>query len=613
MMSQTMVTYEYNSHGQVTRHTSPTGGVTDYGYDAQGNLHTVTRPANNDAGARPVITYGYDSLGRVTSVTDALAHVTTYTYDALDRTSSVTLPKPSTGSSLIFTTTYSYDNFDSPSGLLFTNVTDPNSIVTKQGYDQYGQLVRLVDALANFTSYTYTKGLLTSVSDANNNATSYSYDGARRLYRMTFPDGAYEQYTYTGDSLLDTRTDRKNQTINYDYDHFKRVTMKAYSGSGGSVTYTYLGQKLTQIIDTSVSPTETHLLSYENYYRVGSDTEASRGTINYQYNSDDSVQNYSVQGGPSTTYTYYGDGSLNTIVWSPVAGSFTYRYTLTGQYQSVTFPSGATRNYTYDDQRRLTNLTNVTSGSVNLATYAYGYDLDYANSLYDRKGQRVSLTATVPALGLSSHLFKYEYDELYALKKVTYPNVAPFNAEVDSWTYDAIGNRTASTVNGSTSNYSYQKIGANPLNWQRLLSDGTNSYTYDTNGNTQTKTGSTFAWNSDDRMTGIAGISSYTYDYQGRRSSKIVGTSTNTYLYNGPSLIQEGGAAPADYLSGPQIDEPLAMSRGGNVYYYVVDGLGSVTALTNVSGTVQNSYLYDAWGQLRTQSGSSREPIHLHR
>jgi hypothetical protein len=50
-------------------------------------------------------------------------------------------------------------------------------------------------------------------------------------------------------------------------------------------------------------------------------------------------------------------------------------------------------------------------------TYAYGYDLDYTNSLYDRKGQRVSMTATVPAQSLSNHLFKYEYDSLYQLKK----------------------------------------------------------------------------------------------------------------------------------------------------------------------------------------------------
>jgi len=44
--------------GRVTRATSATGGVTDYEYDATGNLFRVTAPANNDAGTRAVTTYG---------------------------------------------------------------------------------------------------------------------------------------------------------------------------------------------------------------------------------------------------------------------------------------------------------------------------------------------------------------------------------------------------------------------------------------------------------------------------------------------------------------------------------------------------------------------------
>jgi len=187
--------------------------------------------------------------------------------------------------------------------------------------------------------------------------------------------------------------------------------------------------------------------------------------------------------------------------------------------------------------------------------------------------------------------------------------VAPFNAEVDSWTYDAIGNRLTNTVNSTTQTYTYQKIGSNPLNWQRLLSDGTNSYTYWENGTTNTRTGYTFGWDFELRMTSISGTSSYAYDYQGRRSKRTVGSATNTYLYDGLNLIQEGGGTSADYMVGPGIDEPLAMSRGGQIYYYAVDGLGSATAVTNASGTVQNSYLYDAWGQIRSQTGSLANPF----
>ncbi len=201
----TLATYIYNAHGQVTRHTTATGGATDYGYDAQLNLRTLTLPANNDSGTRPVITYGYDALGRVTSVTDALTHQTTYQYDNLDRATVATLPKPSASSTLNFTTTYVYDNFDSSSGLLFLEVTDPNARVAKRGYDQFGQVRQEADEAGNLAQYSYTKGLLVSVTDANNNVTTYGYDAARRLHTTTFPDGAVETYNYTADSLLDTK------------------------------------------------------------------------------------------------------------------------------------------------------------------------------------------------------------------------------------------------------------------------------------------------------------------------------------------------------------------------------------------------------------------------
>ncbi len=46
------------------------------------------------------------------------------------------------------------------------------------------------------------------------------------------------------------------------------------------------------------------------------------------------------------------------------------------------------------------------------------------------------------------------------------------------------------------------------------------------------------------------------------------------------------------------------MDRGG-AYYYVYDGLGSVRALTNSTGTVTDTYAYDAFGNTTHGIGSS--------
>jgi len=607
----TVATYEFDTHGRVTAVTDATGGRSDYAYDASGNLFTVTGPSNNDGGVRPVMTYGYDSLGRVTSVTDPLNHGTTYTYDAADRVLTVTLPKPTPSSTLNFTTTYTYDSYDAGTQLLATVVTDPNGNATTQKYDVFGRLVKNVDALNNTTTYGYSRALLSSITDANGYVASYSYDSLGRLTRTTFPDAAYETYTYFGDSLLQSRTDRKNQTIQYAYDHLKRLTTKTYPNAT-SISYSYQGQKLTQVADTSTSPSETHTFSYDNVYRVASNTQATRGTIGYAYDAADRTSSYTITGGTTASYTYYPDGSLNTIQWTPVSGQVKYAYMLTGQYGTITFPNGQTKNFSYDDQGRLTQLVNLHPSAGNLATYAYGYDLNNATGGYTMLGQRTSMTATVPAQSFSSALTKYYYDNLYQLTRADYPNAAPFNGEIHSWLYDAIGNRLTNTVNGVTQSYTYQTIGTNPKNWQRLASDGTNIYTYDANGNTATRTGFTFGWDYENRMSSITGApnASYAYDYSGRRASKTVAGISTTYLYDRRNLVSEASSgATADHLLGPGIDEPLASNRGGVVVYHAVDGLGSVSLTVDPAAVIRNSYAYDAWGVTRSSSEAFAQPF----
>lgn len=609
--TETLATYAYDVKGRLIQQVNADGGTTNYAYDATtGNLLTVTWPANNDAGTRPATTYGnYDAVGRPQTVTDALGHATMYTYDALGRVLTVTPPKPSSGSLLTFTATNSYDNFDAVTGLTFTNITDPNGKLTKLGYDQFRRTVRSVDANNKVTLYGYTKNLLTSVTDANNNVTSYSYDVLKRLTRTTFPDTLYETYSYWGDGRVKSKTDRKNQTINYGYDNRKRLKTKTYP-NGSTVTYTYIGQKLTQVLDTSVSPTETHTFTYDSSYRVSGNIQATRGTLSYTYTSEDRPLTMAIAGGPTSTYTYYLDGSLNTLTWSPVAQFFKFTYRLNGQYDVVTFPNGQTRSYSYDDQGRLLHLSNALN-ATNLATYAYGYDVDNLTGLSTVLGRKTSMTASVPTQGFLNALTKYYYDPLYRLTRVDYPNFTPFSGEVDSWTYDAIGNRLTNTVNGVQATYAYLKNGANPLNGLRLSNDGINAYTWDSNGSNLTRSGApgnfTFGYDVDGRLNSISGASTatYTYDYQGRRTSKTVSGATTTYLYDGLNLVGETtGGTLTNYAFGPSVDDPLIVNKTGTISYFNADGLGSVAGTNSAAGTYDYNSVFDAWGIVRSETGT---------
>ena len=127
----------------------------------------------------------------------------------------------------------------------------------------------------------------------------------------------------------------------------------------------------------------------------------------------------------------------------------------------------------------------------------------------------------------------------------------------------------------------------------------------DYNGNTTSKTDSTgttsYTWDYENRLASVPLPSSgstvtFKYDPFGRRVQKVFtsgSTSTTTnYLYYGDNDIEEvnaSGSLLARYAQGQNIDEPPAESRSSTTSFYEVDGLGSVTSLTNGSGTIANS------------------------
>ncbi|MFN7987708.1 MAG: RHS repeat-associated core domain-containing protein [Thermoanaerobaculia bacterium] len=601
--------YEYDAQGRVTRQTTAGGAQTDYGYDNVGNLETVTGAAGTTG--RPVTSYQHDALGRVTDVTDPLGKVTHYSYDTLGRVLTVTLPAVG---GRTFTTTYSYDHLDAATGFLYTEITDPNGRLTRLGYDVDGRLRRSADASGGATLYGYTGKRLTTITDPNGNVTTYGYDAGGRLASTSFPDGGQETYTYWNDGLLRTKTDRRGTVVTYAYDAFKRLVTKSYS-TGGSVTYAYDGQKLLTVTDTTVTPAETHSFGYDTRYRLSSAAQAGRGTLGYTYTADDRVETLTLPSGPTATYGYNPDGSLHTLQWSAVAGAFTWDYTARGQYDTLTFPNGQLRDYGYDDQGRLTSLTNALGAST-LASYAYGYDVDPQTGQPTLLGQRTSQTATLPSQGLASAVTRYGYDPLYQLTRAEYPAGAPFNSEVHTWSYDSIGNRMTQGSGASVQAYTYLKSPGNPLNGQRLEGDGVDAMTYDPAGNLGTRQGPagnfTFGYDPENRLKTITGPenSTYTYDYQGRRTSKTVGGVTTTYLYDGLNLVSETtGGQTTYFLNGPGIDEPLAMSRAGAVSYFSVDGLGSVVATNDPSGTVTHSVVFDAWGNVRAETGTRTHPF----
>lgn len=84
----------------------------------------------------------------------------------------------------------------------------------------------------------------------------------------------------------------------------------------------------------------------------------------------------------------------------------------------------------------------------------------------------------------------------------------------------------------------------------------------------------------------------------------IVPTGLTTYIFDNEDILLEldgSNNITARYTHGPGIDEPLVMEKGGSSFFYHADGLGSITEITNVSGTVVQAYTYSSFGKIESQ------------
>ena len=93
---------------------------------------------------------------------------------------------------------------------------------------------------------------------------------------------------------------------------------------------------------------------------------------------------------------------------------------------------------------------------------------------------------------------------------------------------------------------------------------------------------------------------SFTYDSEGVRTSKTVGSTTTKYLLNGTQILaQKTGSTTLSFFYDQQGNR-VAMADGSNhFYYYIYNVQGDVIALADAStGKLAVTYTYDAWGKL---------------
>jgi RHS repeat-associated protein len=141
---------------------------------------------------------------------------------------------------------------------------------------------------------------------------------------------------------------------------------------------------------------------------------------------------------------------------------------------------------------------------------------------------------------------------------------------------------------------------------EQMLTAGGVSYTYDERGNQTDRGSDEFTWDHENRMTGLtigSTTASYAYNGERLRMSSTVGANTTSYVWDVaaglPVVLQDGTNT---YVYGLGL---ISTYDGTNMTYRLTDGLGSTINLCDASGNVLVTYAYDAFGAIRSQTGSS--------
>ena len=654
-----VTTMAYNNANFLNSVTDPLSHATTYTLDAAGNVLTSTDPLNR------VVTYAYNADGNRISTTDAEGHKSTVTFDAADQ-------KTATTDADGYKTTYAYGN----NGLLST-VTDAGGGVTSYSYNAAEEKTQ-VNAVSRKTVYSYdldgrlltttspgggittsvydADGEVTNVTDPDGNATTFTYDAAGHRLTSTDPLGRVSTTTYTPDSRVATITQPDGSTKQYTYDGDGN-TLTFVNADSIQTTYTYDSD------DRLISKSEPGgLVTGYTLDAAGNDTKMTRpdgSTITYAFDADNRVTSAtpSGTGSTATSWVYGADGERTSM--KDATGTTSYTYDADGQVLTVKNGAAQTVKYAYDKTGDVTTLTYPSTKAV---TYAFD-KAEEMTSVTDWSGNKTSFTWSADGMrasqvGADGVTDTRTYDKADRLTQIVDKTSAATLATY-GYTYDAAGQLTADAttdpaVTALKHTYAYDKLGqiASAVNGST-----TTAYKATPGGElTASSTAASSVYNSAEELTSSTTSGSvkttYGYDGDGERTSKVATTGTTTYVYNpygdlakaiipgGTSVVtvSDGdglrqsrtvGSTKTLFAWDTQAGIPLLLDDGNNSYIYGPgtapiaqvghssateqylhgDLVGSVRLITSSAGAAVGTTEYDPYGNRSQHTGSSDSSI----
>jgi RHS repeat-associated protein len=543
----------------VLTQTDALGRQTAFTYDPMGNVASITRAAGTPLAA--TTSFSYEStFNQVSRITDPLGHATGFAYDTLGNLSAVTNPlgQPATFAynsagqpvsatdPLGNTTRFAYDLGD------LVAVTDPLGNITRRFVDTAGRLRVLTDPLGRQTGYEYDAlDRVTSVTDALTGVTRFGYDASGNLLRVTDARGNTTTYTYSSMDRVQSRSDPLLHADRYVYDL-----------AGNLITFTSRKSQAT----TSV---------YDALNRRAIVKYADNSTSTYAWDKGNRLTQVvdSVAGTITRTYDLLDRPTKETTP----QGSVSYTYDVAGRRTSMTVPGQAIVTYAYDAADRLVQVTQGTS-SVSLG--------------YDAAGRRTSVALP------NGMTMLYVYDAASRMTGITYKRGTTIVGDL-TYAYDAAGQRVQMGGSFARTGLPQPLASASYNAANQLIKFGSQTLTYDLNGNLTSDGVHAYAWNARSQLAGTAGPGfsmSFRYDGLGRRWGRVIGSTAVSYLYDGITMVQQTGGTTVNLLSGLGIDEYFTRTDNGGLRALLTDALGSTLALADTAGALQTQYTYGPFG-----------------